>query len=247
MILSFLIMLLVLILGPTSTIFNVFFDSMGAYVNDFVQMSLRLVPWGDDGWFGSWTLFYWAWWISWSPFVGMFIARVSKGRTVKEFVFGVLIVPTVGTCVWFAIFGGSALDMVQSMDTHELAKSIASNTSLSIFTFFNHLPLSLLLSIIGFVVVATYYVTVADTSTFVLGMLSEGGKLDPSVKSKIIWGVIQSGIAAVLLIAGGLKVLQSVSLVAAFPFAILMVILCFSLLKGLKSELHEDPDRKTAE
>lgn len=236
MVLSFAIMLLILIVGPTMTVFKVFFNTTGLYLSDFIHMSLRLKPFSEGEWIASWTLFYWAWWIAWAPFVGMFIARVSKGRTIKEFVFGVLIVPTLGTCLWMSIFGGSALEIVQSTGNHELAKNITENVSLAIFTFFDYLPLSSFLSILGFAVVAIYYITVADTATFVLGMLSEGGTLNPSNKIKVTWGIIQSALAAVLLLAGGLDVLQTASIAAALPFAIIMLVMSYSLLKGLKSE-----------
>ncbi|NWQ41738.1 BCCT family transporter [Bacillus sp. EB106-08-02-XG196] len=241
MILSFAIMLLILIVGPTVTIIKVFFNTTGLYISDFIHLSLRLKPFGEGEWIASWTLFYWAWWIAWAPFVGMFIARVSKGRTVREFVIGVLIVPTLGTCLWMSIFGGAALDIVQKTGNHDLAKNITENVSLAIFTFFDYLPLSSVLSILGFAVVAIYYITVADTATFVLGMLSEGGTLNPSNKIKMTWGVIQSALAAVLLLAGGLNVLQTASIAAALPFAIIMIVMCFSLLKGLKSEVGEKP------
>jgi glycine betaine transporter len=238
MILSFLIMLLIMIVGPTLTIIKVFFNTTGLYISDFIHMSLRLQPFGEGEWIASWTLFYWAWWIAWAPFVGMFIARVSKGRTVREFVIGVLVVPTLGTCLWMSIFGGSALELVQNTGSHDLAKKITEDVSLSIFTFFDYLPLSSVLSILGFAVVAIYYITVADTATFVLGMLSEGGTLNPSNKIKMTWGVIQSALAAVLLLAGGLNVLQTASIAAALPFAIIMIVMCFSLVKGLKSEVE---------
>jgi glycine betaine transporter len=237
MILSFTIMLLILIVGPTLTVIKVFFNTTGLYISDFIHMSLRLKPFSEGEWIASWTLFYWAWWIAWAPFVGMFIARVSKGRTVREFVIGVLVVPTLGTCLWMSIFGGSALELVQNTGNHDLAKKITENVSLSIFTFFDYLPLSSVLSILGFAVVAIYYITVADTATFVLGMLSEGGTLNPSNKIKMTWGVIQSALAAVLLLAGGLNVLQTASIAAALPFAIIMIVMCFSLVKGLKSEV----------
>ncbi|MFC3884036.1 BCCT family transporter [Bacillus songklensis] len=238
MILSFAIMLLILIVGPTMTIIKVLFNTTGLYISDFIHMSLRLRPFGEGEWIASWTLFYWAWWIAWAPFVGMFIARVSKGRTVREFIIGVLIVPTLGTCLWMSIFGGSALEIVQNTGNRDLATFITENVSLSIFTFFDYLPLSSLLSILGFAVVAIYYITVADTATFVLGMLSEGGTLNPSNKIKMTWGIIQSAVAAVLLLAGGLNVLQTASIAAALPFAIIMIVMCFSLLKGLKSEVE---------
>ena len=238
MILSFAIMLMILIVGPTLTIVKVFFNTTGLYISDFIHMSLRLKPFGEGEWIASWTLFYWAWWIAWAPFVGMFIARVSRGRTVREFVIGVLIVPTLGTCLWMSIFGGAALEIVQNTGNRDLATYITENVSLAIFTFFDYLPLSSLLSILGFAVVAIYYITVADTATFVLGMLSEGGTLNPSNKIKMTWGVIQSALAGVLLLAGGLNVLQTASIAAALPFTIILIVMCFSLRKGLKSEVE---------
>lgn len=237
-ILSIAIMVLILLVGPALTIIKVFFNTTGLYISDFLHMSLRLNPFSEGQWIATWTLFYWAWWIAWAPFVGMFIARVSKGRTVKEFVIGVLIIPTLGTCLWMSVFGGSALELVQNTGNHELAKYITENVSLSIFAFFDHLPLSSFLSILGFAVIAIYYITVADTATFVLGMLSEGGTLNPSNKIKMTWGVIQSALAAVLLLAGGLEVLQTTSILVALPFALILILMCYSLLKGLKGELE---------
>ncbi|MDM5335245.1 BCCT family transporter [Ureibacillus composti] len=238
MIISFAILLLILILGPTLTIVKVFFNTTGLYLNNFIQMSLRLRPFGEGEWIAAWTLFYWAWWIAWAPFVGMFIARISRGRTVKEFVIGVLIVPTIGTCLWMSIFGGAALDLVVHNNNHDLATYISENVSLAIFTFFDQLPLSTFLGILGFALVAIYYITVADTATFVLGMLSEGGTLNPSNKIKMTWGVIQSAVAAVLLISGGLEVLQTASIAAALPFAFIMLVMSYSLLKGFNGELE---------
>ncbi|MEH7387292.1 BCCT family transporter [Bacillus sp. JJ1521] len=245
MIISFAIMLLIFIIGPSMTIIKVFFNTSGLYISDFLQMSLRLNPFGEGEWIASWTLFYWAWWIAWAPFVGMFIARVSKGRTVREFVIGVLIFPTLGTCLWMSVFGGSALELVQNTGNHDLAAKITEDVSLSIFTFFDYLPISSMLSILGFAVVVIYYITVADTATFVLGMLSEGGTLNPSNKIKVTWGVIQSALAAVLLLAGGLEVLQTASIAAALPFAIILIIMSFSLLKGLKSEVEVQRGNKS--
>ncbi|MFJ7977977.1 BCCT family transporter [Peribacillus sp. NPDC096379] len=240
MVLSFLIMLLVLVMGPTFTIFKVFFNTMGGYVDDFISMSLNAKPFGDNKWNGSWTLFYWAWWIAWAPFVGLFIARISKGRTIREFVIGVLFVPALGTFVWLSIFGGSALHLIHNLGQKELAQQVISNVDLSMFRFFDYLPASSVLNIIGFAVVIIYYITVADSSTFVLGMLSESGNLNPSNRIKITWGIIQSMVAAVLLLAGGLEVLQTASIAVAFPFAIIMVFMCWSLYKGLKNEVKED-------
>ncbi|MFP3125650.1 BCCT family transporter [Ectobacillus funiculus] len=239
MLLSILMLSLVLIVGSTSEIFRVFFNTLGGYLGNFMEMSLRLRPFGDNSWIGSWTIYYWAWWIAWAPFVGMFIARISKGRTIKEFVLGVLFVPSLGTFAWLSIFGGQALHLIHTLGHKELVEKITSNVDLSVFTFFDYLPASSILSVVGFAVMIIYYVTVADTSTFVLGMLSERGNLNPSNKVKITWGVIQSLVAVVLLLAGGLQVLQTASITASLPFAIIMVIMCWSFFKELKNEAKE--------
>ncbi|MFC4765848.1 glycine betaine uptake BCCT transporter [Effusibacillus consociatus] len=237
MILSFLIMAVMLVLGPTTQIFKTLIHTMGSYINNLPSMSLRLEPFKKDEWLANWTLFYWAWWIAWAPFVGMFIARISKGRTIKEFVFGVLLAPTLGTFVWLSVFGGSVLHFIHNLGNAALAKQVTADVSLALFKLFELFPFTSLLNVLGFIIIVTYYITVADTSTFVLGMLSEQGNLNPSNKIKITWGTIQAFVAIVLLLSGGLEALQTASVTAAFPFAIVMVIMCWALLKGLKNEM----------
>ncbi|MCM3413149.1 BCCT family transporter [Metabacillus litoralis] len=237
LLLSLAIMGIIIVLGPTTSIFNTLVDSTGGYISNWINMSLGLEPFGDATWLHGWTLFYWAWWIAWAPFVGLFIARISKGRTISEFIFGVLIVPTLGTFLWFSVFGGSALHIIHNLGNTELAEAVTSNLSLSVFNFFEYLPFPLLLSILGFLVIAVYYITVADTATYVLGMLSERGRLTPSTSVKVTWGVIQALVATVLLIAGGLEVLQRFSIVVAFPFAIIMFLMCWSLFIELRKEV----------
>lgn len=240
MVLSVLMLTLVLVMGSTSEIFRVLFNTVGIYMGNFVEMSLNLTPFGDYSWTGGWTIYYWAWWIAWAPFVGMFIARISKGRTIREFVLGVLLVPSLGTFIWLSVLGGQALHIIHNLGNSELAERITANVDLSLFTFLDVLPASSLLNIVGFAVIIIYYITVADTSTYVLGMLSEEGNLNPSLKIKITWGVIQSLVAAVLLMAGGLQVFQTASIIAAFPFTIIMIIMCWSLFKGFNEEEKEE-------
>jgi len=237
LLLSIIMMSIIIVVGPTTSIFNTLINSTGGYISNWINMSLGLEPFGDQSWLHGWTLFYWAWWIAWAPFVGLFIARISRGRRISEFIFGVLIVPTLGTFLWFSVFGGSALYFIHNLGNTELATAVTSNLSLSIFNFFEHLPFPLLLSILGFSVIAVYYITVADTATYVLGMLSEKGRLTPSTSVKITWGVIQALVATVLLIAGGLEVLQQFSIVVAFPFAIIMFLMCWSLFIELRKEV----------
>ncbi|MEW9674549.1 BCCT family transporter, partial [Ammoniphilus sp. 3BR4] len=193
-------------------------------------------PFRDDTWIAGWTLFYWAWWIAWAPFVGTFIARVSRGRTIREFIMGVLVTPTLGTFVWFSTFGGSALNIIRDQGKTELSEKMTTDVSTALFEFFQYFPLSTLLSGIAVILVITFFATSANSATYVLGMLSSGGNMNPTNGTKLTWGLIQSSIAVVLLISGGLSTLQTVSIATAFPFAIIMVMMCYCLLKNLQGE-----------
>ncbi len=236
MILALSLMLLLLIVGPTAQIFKILVNTTGSYINNIISMSLRLEPFRDDTWIAGWTLFYWAWWIAWAPFVGTFIARVSRGRTIREFILGVLVTPTLGTFVWFSTFGGSALNIIRDQGKTELSEKMTSDVSTALFEFFQYFPLSTLLSGIAVILVITFFATSANSATYVLGMLSSGGNMNPTNGTKLTWGLIQSSIAIVLLISGGLSTLQTVSIATAFPFAIIMVLMCYCLLKNLQGE-----------
>jgi glycine betaine transporter len=237
--LAILLMTVLIIIGPTAQIFNVLTNTMGSYLDQLLSMSLRNRPFGDNSWISGWTLFYWAWWIAWGPFVGSFIAKVSKGRTIKEFILGVLIVPTLGTFVWFAAFGGSSLHLVHNLGNKALIDAVNTDVSLALFVFFENFPMGFLLSIIALILVVTFFVTSADSSTFVLSIFSSEGNLNPSRSIKVTWGILLSLISIVLLLSGSLDTLQSASIAAAFPFTIIMIIMCYSLYKGLKEEKKE--------
>jgi glycine betaine transporter len=241
--LAFAIMGLLIILGPTTQIFKVFTNTLGSYMNDLLYMSLRSRPFGDNSWIAGWTLFYWAWWIAWAPFVGSFIARISKGRTIKEFILGVLFIPTLGTFVWFSAFGGSALHLIHNLGNTALAEQATSDVTSALFAFFSYFPLGSTLSVLAIILVVTFFVTSADSATFVLGMFSSGGSLNPSNTIKLTWGTILSVTSIVLLLSGSLSTLQTASIAAAFPFAIIMVFMCYSLMKGLGSELKTSSTR----
>lgn len=225
------LMLLTLILGPTIKIINSFTNGLGMYANNIIGESLSIQAFGDNSWINGWRIFYWAWWIAWAPFVGVFIARISKGRTIKEFILGVSIVPALGSFLWFAIFGATGL----SLGT-EVATEAIKVTETAFFVVMNHIPLGSIISFIAVVLLCTFFVTSADSATFVLGMMSTGGDLNPTTKRKLVWGAIQSLMAASLMLAGGLNVLQTASIAAAFPFAIVMIFACFSLLKALRQD-----------
>lgn len=232
----------VIILGPTLFIFDVFTDSFGGYLSNLVQMSFRTSPLNANNrdWLNTWTLFYWAWWISWAPFVSMFIARVSKGRTIREFIIGVLVAPTFLGAIWFSAFGTTAIDM-QKRGVADLAQA---STELTIFQMFHSMPLSAIISIFAVVLIASFFITSADSATFVLGMLSTNGSLTPPNKVKLAWGITLSVIAVILLSVGGLNALQNTIIIAALPFSFVMLFMIASLIMALKSEARLSKRKK---
>ncbi|MGD6804563.1 glycine betaine uptake BCCT transporter [Rossellomorea aquimaris] len=233
--LAILLLVTLFIVGPTMYILNMFTHTLGSYVSDFFDMSLRLAPLSEDkrSWIDGWTIFYWAWWISWAPFVGIFIARISKGRTVKEFLFGVLLLPSLVCFIFFAVFGVSALNLEQ------LGTAVISDLTLETSTFgvLAEYPLGTFMSILTIVVIAIFFITSADSATFVLGMLSTNGQLNPANSVKIGWGLIQSTIAAVVVYFGGTQGLQNMLIIAALPFAVVLILMGFSFFKDIQKEV----------
>ena len=225
----------IVVLGPTLLIFNMFTDSFGGYFANLIQMSFGTAPLDstDRKWLDDWTIFYWAWWISWAPFVSMFIARVSKGRTIREFMIGVLAAPTLLVTFWFSAFGTTAIDIQKK----GLVDLTASSTELTIFEMFNVMPMSFIISVFAILLIVSFFVTSADSATFVLGMQSTNGSLTPPNNVKLIWGVIQSTIALILLSVNGLTALQNTIIIAALPFSFVMLLMVVALLKALKAEL----------
>ncbi|MFD0958954.1 glycine betaine uptake BCCT transporter [Paenibacillus chungangensis] len=232
---AFFMLLFVFLVGPTAFLLDTLTNTLGSYVQNLVQMSLRLSPFSQDTWIGNWTLFYWAWWIAWAPFVGTFIARVSKGRTIKEFILGVLIVPTLLSFVWFSIFGGMGLHLERDTGI-AIAQAAQEDVTSALFITLDQLPFGAISSIFAILLIVIFFITSADSATFVLGMLSKGGDPNPGAVPKLVWGVLQSTVAIVLLISGGLAGLQTASIVAALPFAIIIVGMCVALLKSLREE-----------
>ena len=237
MVLAISLMLFLFCLGPTQFIMKVLTSTLGGYIQNLPVMSLNLGLFQNSEWIKNWTLFYWAWWIAWAPFVGTFIARISKGRTIREFVLGVLLVPTIFCAVWFSVFGGTAI----SLDMFHQAglKTVIDDQGMEValFTLLEQFPLGALMSCIAMFLIATFFITSADSATFVLGTLTTHGSLNPPNPVKFTWGLIQSVAAAVLLWSGGLKALQTGAILAAFPFAFIILLMVISLLKSLKKEL----------
>ncbi|PXX49954.1 glycine betaine uptake BCCT transporter [Aquitalea magnusonii] len=229
------LMLLLMVLGPSGFIFDTFTTTLGDYLGNLTSMSLRMSPFSQSSWMASWTLFYWAWWVTWAPFVGMFIARVSRGRTIREFVVGVMLVPALASFVWFAVFGGTALEL-QLFGGADLVSAVKQDVSTALYVMFDYLPGGRALSMLAMLLVVSFFVTSADSATFVLAMLSSGGSLNPGHRVKLVWGVLLSAIALVLLSSGGLKGLQTMSIVAALPFMLIMIGMAISLYKALAED-----------
>ena len=232
-----LLLALVLVLGPTAFLFETLTTTLGSYLDALPRMSLRMTPFSQRTWVGEWTVFYWAWWISWAPFVGAFFARISYGRTVRQFVAGVVLAPAMVSFLWFATFGGSALHQ-QMFGGADLAGALAGGYEHVLFAMFDGMPLSALLSWAAVVLLAGFFVTSADSATLVLAQMSSGDAGDPGFARKLVWGVLQAAIAAALLVAGGLQALQAVVIVAALPFALLLVAVIVALHRALADDLN---------
>ena len=238
MILALILLVFVFIVGPTGYIMDGFTDSVGRYLSDFVGRTFRLDPYGQTDWYLNNTLFYWGWWIAWAPFVGMFIARISRGRTIKEFVLGVTLVPTLVTFIWLTVFGQSALylDVVQNAG---IADAVEQQVSTAIFVMLEQLPLSSVTCMVAIALVAVFFVTSSDSASFVVDMLTSGGIPDPPIWQRVFWAVAEGAVAGVLLVASGkdgLSALQAAVVTVGAPFALVMVAMTVSLVMALRSE-----------
>ncbi|APX25073.1 MAG: BCCT family transporter [Rhodobacteraceae bacterium] len=237
--LAALLLVFVLIVGPTMLIFTDFFVGLGAYMKELLPLS-NPVGREDTAFMQGWTSFYWAWWISWSPFVGMFIARVSRGRTVREFIICVLIIPSLVCVLWMAVFGGVAIDQVLSDPGGSAvqAQVIDSyNPPLSLFAMLEGLPLSSITSTIAVILVIVFFVTSSDSGSLVIDTITAGGKVDAPVPQRVFWAVFEGAVAIVLLLSsGGLKSLQSMVISTGLLFTLVLVVMCWSIWKGLKAE-----------
>lgn len=232
------ILVAVLLLGPTVFILGSYVQNTGSYLGNFLQLSFWNEAYSPRNWQGGWTVFYWAWWISWAPFVGIFIARVSKGRTIREFVLGVLIVPSLLSFLWMSVFGSTALNQVINGET-AVAEAVAVDISTALFVFFEQLPFSTVLSVIGIILVAGFFVTSSDSGSLVVDSLTSGGRADSPVGLRIFWALAEGTIAAVLLLGGGLQALQTAVIITGLPFTIILLVMCFSLYRALNEELEE--------
>jgi choline/glycine/proline betaine transport protein len=238
LLLAFLLLAFVIIAGPTVFLLQAFSENVGHYLSNLVSLSFRTfayTPPNTSDWFSNWTIQYWAWWMSWSPFVGMFIARISRGRTVRQFVIGVLIAPTLFNLLWMTAFGNTAV----WLDTHaamgKLAQT-ATNVDALLFRFFDFFPGTTALSWLAIVLIAVFFVTSADSGAFVIDTIASRGATHSPVWQRLFWAAVLGATAAILMLAGGLKALQAMTLVAALPVAIIMVLLCYGLWRGMSAD-----------
>lgn len=232
MILAAILLVLVIIVGPTIAIITGFFDNMWQYGKNLPALS-GMFGREDTNFLQGWTAFYWAWWISWSPFVGMFIARISGGRTVREFVTCVLIIPTIVGAIWMSVFGGAALDQVMGGGAQALQDAAL---EVKMFTMFEAFPMTGILSFVGIILVVVFFVTSSDSGSLVIDAITAGGKTDAPTAQRVFWCVLEGAIAIALLLGGGLGALQAAAIATGFPFAIVLVVMCISVFLGLRTE-----------
>jgi len=234
--LAILLLLFVLFAGPTLFLLQTLVQNTGNYLSEVVNKTFNLYAYDPNGWIGGWTLFYWGWWIAWSPFVGMFIARVSRGRTIRQFILGVLFVPVGFTFMWMTFFGGTAIHMELGNLAGVISGAVSENSAIAVFSMFEHMPLSMISSGLATILVITFFVTSSDSGSLVIDMITSNGHPKPPVWQRIFWALTEGCVAAALLLAGGLKALQTASIAGALPFVVIMLLMCFGLMKGLRME-----------
>jgi choline/glycine/proline betaine transport protein len=213
---------------------NGFLENVGNYFTSFIDIATWNETYTGDNWQDGWTIFYWGWWIAWSPFVGMFIARVSYGRTIREYLLGVLIVPVIVTFIWMTVFGNSAI-YIERFGAGGLAKAVQENIPVSLFVFLESFPLSTITSLLAIVVIISFFVTSSDSGSMVIDIITAGGNPDPPVPQRLFWAIAEGAVAAVLLMGGGLVALQTAAITTGLPFAFVVLMMCWAIWKGLNN------------
>ena len=236
--LAALLMIFVFLLGPTLFILNSVIQNFGGYLRELIELSTWTESYGNTQWQHSWTIFYWAWWIAWSPFVGMFIARISRGRTIREFVTAVLLVPALITAVWMTVFGGSALHE-ELFGAGGITEVVREDYAMALFALLERYPAMMLTSGVAVVVIVSFFVTSSDSGSLVVDAITSGGAEDSPVVQRVFWVTAEGIVAAALLLAGGLDALQAGSVLTGLPFAVVLLVMCYSLRRGLHQEWRE--------
>lgn len=234
---ALLLLLFVLVVGPTLFVLNGWVQNMGQYAQRFLALSTWTETYQGTKWQNGWTVFYWAWWIAWSPFVGMFIARISRGRTIREFMLGVLLVPTLVTFLWLSVFGNAALHR-ELFGSGGLSEAVQANMPVALFELFSEMPLGALASGLGVIVVVTFFVTSSDSGSLVIDIITAGGNTNPPLPQRIFWALMEGGVAAALLLGGGLIALQTASITIGLPFAVVLLLMCWSLGRALRDDVN---------
>ncbi|RXK03664.1 choline transporter [Arcobacter sp. CECT 8989] len=234
------LMTFVFVVGPTIFILNTFLENTGSYLSNIVERTFSLQAYVSNDWIGNWTLFIFGWTIAWAPFVGLFIAKISKGRTIRQFVVGVMLVPTVFTFLWFSVFGDTALHMVMIQGYDSLITEVQNDKAIALFKLFERLPLTDVLSFIAVFLIITFFVTSSDSGSLVIDSLASGGVIHTPVWQRSFWVILEGLVASVLLVAGGLGALQTASIVSALPFAIIMIIAAIGMWRALIIENHRE-------
>ncbi|HEV7344344.1 MAG TPA: BCCT family transporter [Devosia sp.] len=239
LVVAILLMLFVLVVGPTAQLFRDLVQNLGLYLDTLVLRTFNIYAYQPTPWIDAWTLFYWAWWISWSPFVGMFIARISRGRTVREFVTAVLFIPAGFTFVWMTVFGNTAMFIDTGVAAGEVGQAIAADVSSGLFHFFQFLPFSGVTSTLAIILVAIFFITSSDSGSLVVDSIAAGGETQTTTGQRVFWCVMEGVVAASLLLAGGLGALQSATIASALPFTFVMLGLVWSLYLGMRADLAQ--------
>ncbi|ENW93459.1 BCCT family transporter [Acinetobacter sp. NIPH 298] len=234
------LMLFVFIVGPTLFILQTFVENTGSYLSNLVERTFSLQAYTANDWIGNWTLFIFGWTISWAPFVGIFIAKISRGRTIRQFIVGIMLIPTIFTFLWFSVFGDTALHLILVEGYQSLVQDVQQDKAIALFKLYEHLPLTSLLSVLSVILIITFFVTSADSGALVIDSLTSGGVTDTPIWQRVFWTTTQGLIASGLLLAGGLSALQTASIVSALPFTIIMLIAIIGLCKALAIEQHRN-------
>ncbi|MFQ3190595.1 MAG: choline/glycine/proline betaine transport protein [Paraglaciecola sp.] len=236
MFLAVTLLILIFVLGPTVFLLQAYLQNIGDYLADIVHNTFNLFAYKKTDWIGGWTIFYWGWWLAWAPFVGLFIARISRGRTIRQFIIGVMLIPTVFTLLWMTIFGNSAIDLVHNQGVVALGEMVSQDSSVALFVFLENFPLSTLLSGFSVLMIVIFFVTSCDSGAMVVDMLCSHGKNDTPLWQRVYWAVGIGVVAAVLLLAGGLNALQTMTIASALPFTIVLLLAIIGLIKALRVE-----------
>jgi choline/glycine/proline betaine transport protein len=246
MILAVVLLILIFVLGPTVFLLQAYLQNIGDYLADIVHNTFNLFAYKKTSWIGGWTIFYWGWWLAWAPFVGIFIARISRGRTIREFILGVMLIPTVFTLLWMTIFGNSAIDLIYNQGVVALGEMVSKDSSVALFVFLENFPLSSMLSFFSVLMIVIFFVTSCDSGAMVVDMLCSHGNNNTPLWQRVYWAVGIGVVAAILLVAGGLNALQTMTIASALPFAIVLLLAIVGLIKALRVEAFKQESQLIA-